>query len=123
MQRRADRLEEVLLFGDAIISLFTNDPEVIRIGKEYLVIVGAFYIVFTAMFTISGVMRGAGDTLIPMFISLIALWVIRIPGAWLLSREIGEIGIWWAIPMGWFVGFILSYIYYLTGNWKKKAVI
>jgi len=113
----------VLLFGDAIISLFTNDPEVIRIGKEYLVIVGAFYIVFTAMFTISGVMRGAGDTLIPMFISLIALWVIRIPGAWLLSREIGEIGIWWAIPMGWFVGFILSYIYYLTGNWKKKAVI
>lgn len=113
----------VLVFGESIINLFTDDAEVIRIGREYLVIVGAFYIVFTAMFTISGVMRGAGDTVIPMFISLIALWVIRIPGAWFLSKRLGETGIWWAIPMGWFVGFLLSYIYYLTGNWKKKTVI
>lgn len=113
----------VLIFSNFIINLFTNDPEVIRIGKEYLIIVGAFYIVFTSMFTITGVMRGAGDTLIPMFISLIALWLIRIPGAWILSRRLGETGIWWAIPMGWFVGFTLSYIYYLTGNWKRKVII
>ncbi len=113
----------VLLFSEFIIGMFTNDAEVIRIGKEYLIIVGAFYIVFTAMFTIAGVMRGAGDTLIPMFISLIALWVIRIPAAWLLSKRFEEIGIWWAIPMGWFVGFALSLIYYLTGNWKKKSII
>jgi putative MATE family efflux protein len=113
----------VLIFGYPIISVFTSDPEVIRIGREYLIIVGAFYVVFTSMFTIAGVMRGAGDTLIPMFISLIALWVIRIPGAWILSDKFGEIGIWWAIPMGWFVGFLLSFIYYLTGNWKKKVII
>jgi len=113
----------VLIFSNFIIDLFTNDPEVIRIGTEYLTIVGAFYIVFTAMFTIAGVMRGAGDTLIPMFISLIALWVIRIPAAWILSNRFEEIGIWWAIPMGWFVGFSLSFIYYLTGNWKKKVII
>jgi len=75
------------------------------------------------MFTISGVLRGAGDTLIPMFISLAALWVIRIPGAWFLSQRIGEKGIWWAIPIGWCVGLILSYLYYLTGNWKKKVVV
>lgn len=113
----------VLIFGDFIVRMFTNDPEVIRIGKEYLVIVGAFYIVFSSMFIIAGVMRGAGDTLIPMFISLIALWVIRIPVAWILSKRIGETGIWWAIPIGWCVGLILSYIYYKTGNWKKKSVI
>ena len=113
----------VLIFGYPIISVFTSDPEVICIGREYLIIVGAFYVVFTSMFTIAGVMRGAGDTLIPMFISLIALWVIRIPGAWILSDKFGEIGIWWAIPMGWFVGFLLSFIYYLTGNWKKKVII
>jgi len=113
----------ILIFSNFIISLFTNDPEVIRIGTEYLTIVGAFYIVFTTMFTISGVMRGAGDTLIPMFISLIALWIVRIPVAWILSRQIGEIGIWWAIPAGWFVGATLSFIYYLTGNWKKKVII
>jgi putative MATE family efflux protein len=113
----------VLIFGHFIMDLFTNDPEVIRIGKEYLTIVGAFYIVFTGMFIIAGVMRGAGDTVIPMFISLIALWVVRIPGAWILSKRFDEIGIWWAIPLGWFVGLLLSFIYYLTGNWKKKTVI
>jgi len=113
----------VLLGSGFLMNLFTNDAEVIRIGKEYLMIVGAFYVIFSAMFSISGVMRGAGDTLIPMFISLIALWIVRIPSAWLLSREFGEIGIWWAMPIGWFVGFVLSYIYYLTGNWKKKVVV
>ncbi len=113
----------VLLGSGFLMNLFTNDTEVIRIGKEYLMIVGAFYVIFSAMFSISGVMRGAGDTLIPMFISLIALWIIRIPSAWLLSREFGEIGIWWAMPIGWFVGFILSFIYYLTGNWKKKVIV
>ncbi|MCG8412199.1 MAG: MATE family efflux transporter, partial [Bacteroidales bacterium] len=50
----------VFLFGEFIIKLFVNDPEVIRIGKEYLIIVGAFYIIFSAMFVIAGVMRGAG---------------------------------------------------------------
>ncbi|MBU8893952.1 MAG: MATE family efflux transporter [Bacteroidales bacterium] len=113
----------VLLGSGFLMNLFTNDSEVIRIGKEYLMIVGGFYVIFSAMFSISGVMRGAGDTLVPMFISLISLWIIRIPGAWLLSREFGEAGIWWSMPIGWFVGFTLSYIYYLTGNWKKKVII
>ena len=113
----------VLLGSGFLMNLFTNDAEVIRIGKEYLMIVGAFYVIFSAMFSISGVMRGAGDTLIPMFISLIALWIVRIPSAWLLSREFGEVGIWWAMQIGWLVGFVLSYIYYLTGNWKKKVIV
>ncbi len=113
----------VLLGATFLMNLFTNDTEVIRIGREYLLIVGGFYVVFSAMFTISGVMRGAGDTLIPMFFSLISLWFIRIPGAWILSDHFGEIGIWWSMPIGWLVGLILSFAYYLTGNWKKKAII
>lgn len=113
----------VLLGSSFLMNLFTNDTEVIRIGREYLLIVGGFYVIFSAMFTISGVMRGAGDTLMPMFFSLISLWIIRIPGAWLLSKELGETGIWWTMPIGWFVGLTLAFIYYLTGNWKKKAVI
>lgn len=113
----------VLLGSTFLMNLFTNDQEVIRIGREYLHIVGAFYVIFSAMFIISGVMRGAGDTLIPMFFSLISLWIIRIPGAWLLSRELGEIGIWWSMPIGWFVGLALALSYYLTGNWKKKVIV
>ena len=85
----------VLLGATFLMNLFTNDTEVIRIGKEYLYIVGGFYVVFSAMFTISGEMRGAGDTLIPMFFSLISLLIDRIQSAWFLSKEFGDIGIWW----------------------------
>jgi Na+-driven multidrug efflux pump len=75
------------------------------------------------MFVIGGVMRGAGDTIVPMFITLFSLWVIRIPIAAFLSHRIGVDGIWWAIPIAWFMGAVLSYLYYLSGKWKSKAVI
>jgi Na+-driven multidrug efflux pump len=113
----------IVLAGHLIMSLFTNDSEVIRLGDQYLTIVSSFYIMFTLMFIYNGVMRGAGDTLIPMFISLLSLWIIRIPMAWYLSGKIGASGIWWAIPAGWLVGLILSFSYYKSGRWKKKAVV
>ncbi|NOX46620.1 MAG: MATE family efflux transporter [Chlorobi bacterium] len=112
-----------LIFSSNLMSLFTTDENVIRIGSEYLVIVGAFYILFSVLFAFNGVMRGAGDTLVPMFITLIALWVIRIPAAYFLSRHFGVTGIWWATPIGWFIGMTLSYLYYLTGRWKKKSIV
>ncbi|MGM0530385.1 MAG: MATE family efflux transporter, partial [Bacteroidota bacterium] len=113
----------VLMFGDFIMGLFTRDPHVIQIGREYLTIVGSFYLVFSAMFSTSGVLRGAGATLIPMITTIVSLWAIRIPGAYLLSQRFGEIGIWWAIPIGWFMGLVMSYAYYLTGKWKNKVVV
>jgi putative MATE family efflux protein len=113
----------VYLFGEHLMALFTNDPEVIQIGKSYLVIVSSFYILFSFMFANNGLLRGAGDTLIPMFITLFSLWLLRIPFSYLISKRIGSDGIWWSIPLAWFFGFLLSYIYYKTGRWKRKAVI
>ncbi len=116
----------VLLLGKQIMGLFTSDAEVISIGVSYFYIVGGFYIVFSSMFITQGVLRGAGDTLIPMFFTLISLWLLRIPFSYYLSREdvgLGSDGIWWGIPIAWVVGFVLSYIYYLTGKWKKKVII
>jgi Na+-driven multidrug efflux pump len=75
------------------------------------------------MFTVNGVLRGAGDTLIPMFITLFSLWLIRIPVAYFLSDRIGETGIWWAVPIAWSAGTIVSYFYYLSGKWKTKSVV
>jgi putative MATE family efflux protein len=113
----------IVFFGHVIMALFTKDPEVIGIGDQYLTIISIFYILFTMMFIYNGVMRGAGDTLIPMFFSLLSLWIIRIPMAYFLSGKIGIVGIWWAIPAGWMIGLILSFSYYKTGRWKKKAVV
>ncbi len=113
----------IILFGSDMMKLFTNDANVIAIGEKYLIIVSSFYLLFSTMFTTNGVLRGAGDTLIPMFITLFSLWIIRVPGAYFLSSNFGEIGIWWSIPLGWSMGTILSYLYYRTGKWKTKSII
>ncbi|MDE5418943.1 MATE family efflux transporter [Labilibaculum sp. DW002] len=113
----------IVIFGGDLMRMFTRDPQVIEIGQNYLIIVSSFYLVFSSMFTIHGVLRGAGDTIIPMFITLFSLWIIRIPAAYLLSDKIGADGIWWSIPMGWVIGMSFSYIYYRTGKWKTKSII
>lgn len=110
-------------FGPHLMRMFTDDANVIRIGSEYLVIVSSFYIVFSAMFSSNAIMRGAGDTVIPMFITLIALWAVRVPASYFLAERMGEVGIWWSLPLAWFVGLSLSYTYYLTGRWKRIRIV
>jgi len=113
----------VVFFGEYMMRAFTQDTAVIQHGANYLVIVSSFYMIFSTMFVMHGVLRGAGDTLIPMFITLFSLWVIRIPFAIFLSKHFGVNGIWWAIPIGWSMGLAGSLIYYFTGRWKKKSII
>lgn len=112
-----------MIFAEPLISMFTESNEVITIGTQYIYIVTPFYIVFSTMFIFNGILRGAGDTFIPMIITLLALWAIRLPVSWALSLEIGTKGIWWGIPIAWFFGMTVSFFYYRTGNWKKKVVI
>jgi Na+-driven multidrug efflux pump len=134
----------ILIFRKELMQLFTPDQNVISIGVGYLVIVSSCYIIFSTMFSLNGLLRGAGDTVIPMFITLLSLWIIRIPLASLFSGRfqetlnsmgiyfdmpplfegtLGEKGIWWSVPFAWLSGAILSFIYYRTGKWRKKAVV
>jgi len=115
----------IVVFSKYLMMMFTNDAVVIELGRSYLLVIGSTYILFSSMFVVNGVLRGAGDTLVPMFISLFSLWVIRIPVAYFLSRNpaLGVHGVWWAIPFGWLSGLILYYFYYRSGRWKKKAVV
>ncbi len=110
-------------YSTELMSLFTSDPEVIRYGSDYLIIVCSFYILFSGMFSISGVMRGAGDTLVPMLVTLFSLWLIRIPLAHILSGRFGVHGIWWAIPFAWAIGLVGAWVYYKTGRWKTKVLV
>lgn len=113
----------VILFSSSLLRLFTSDASVISIGQNYLLIVGGFYLAFMLMFIFNGALRGAGDTLIPMFITLLSLWVIRIPVSAFLSKTMGTNGIWWGIPFAWVVGALLSGMYFATGRWKKKIIV
>jgi putative MATE family efflux protein len=112
-----------LLFASQLMHAFTNDPEVVKVGMEYIYIVSPFYLVFSSMFVLMGVLRGAGDTMFTMFMTIIALWAIRIPVSYWLSETMGTQGIWWGIPIAWSVGITISTLYYFSGRWKTKTVV
>lgn len=113
----------VSFFGEELMRAFTHDPKVIAIGKEYLLIVGGFFIIHGTLNVYNGALRGAGDTLFTMVTSLITLWIIRIPLAYWLSGELGRTGIWWAIGLSITLGMVATYIYYKGGHWKKRCLI
>lgn len=115
----------VLAFPMPILSLFTTDPAVLQHGSEYLRIMVLSYIPMSLMFTIGGVMRGAGDTAANMWITLGTLWFVRVPLAWYLSSGagLGIHGVWWAMVISPMAGSLLNYLYYRTGRWKKHVVV
>lgn len=113
----------IYFFGEEMMRAFTSDQAVIAIGKEYLLIIGGFFIVHGALNIYNGALRGAGDTIFTMVTSLLCLWLIRIPLAYQLSAWYGRQGIWWAIGISIAIGFVITYIYYKMDLWKKRCVV
>jgi putative MATE family efflux protein len=115
----------LIALSTPLIKMFSTEitDGAIVIGKRYLWIICSFTVLFSTMFIITGLMRGAGDSFAPMVITLLAMWIIRIPVASILSKIIGVDGIWWSIPITWLFGTICSVFYYRTGRWKNKGVV
>ena len=113
----------VCFFGEGMMRAFTSDPSVIAIGREYLLIIGGFFVVHGGLNVFNGALRGAGDTVFTMTVSLVCLWIIRIPLAYRLSAWFGRQGIWWAIGISIAIGLLVTYVYYKTGLWKRKCVV
>jgi len=114
-----------MLFAPVILRIFTVSPEVLVQGSTYLRTVSLGYVPMAIMFTVNGVMRGAGDTFPTMVISVSTLWLIRVPLARYLSAlpALGSNGIWWAVVASSAAGTMLSCAYYLSGRWKKRSVL
>lgn len=112
-----------ILFSKELIGLFNDDADVISIGSTYLLIIGPFFIFICSSFILTSVIKGAGDAMFPLISSMISLWLVRIPGAYLFANLFGVNGIWMGIPAGWLIGGIITYIYYKKGNWKSKCIV
>lgn len=114
-----------LLAPTVLLKLFTGDPEVLSFGSEYLRIVGLSYVPFGMMIVTNGVLRGAGDTVPTALISVLSLWLVRVPLARLLSATLGmgPRGVWIAMALSPAVGAIASTAYYSTGQWKSKVLV
>jgi putative MATE family efflux protein len=106
-----------------LLRLFINDPKVISIGVHYLHIVGSCYVFFAIMFVSNGVINGSGHTFTTTVITLVSLWVVRVPLAAALPRYFhGVVGIWYALVISSGTSMLISLAYYLSGRWKRQVI-
>jgi putative MATE family efflux protein len=102
----------IYLFAGRFLFAFCDNNDVIKAGTEYLYIVGAFYIVFSFMHILNGILLGNGKSLISMIATIVSFCLLQVPAAWFLSKYIGVTGIWIAAPAGWIGGFLIRLICY-----------
>lgn len=106
-----------------IMRMFGQSPAMISAGVSYLHQVLPFYSLLSISFIYSSVLRGAGESIIPMISSFISLWIARIPAAYLMAHFFGQDFIFYSYPIGWVFGIVIAYGYYRTGRWKNKSII
>ena len=72
----------ILIFGKYLMMAFTKTPELVDMSYRLMMILAVGYIAMAVTQSLSGIMRGAGDTVTPMWISLITTVAIRVPVAY-----------------------------------------
>jgi putative MATE family efflux protein len=120
----------ILLFGRHLMGVFTETEELVTLAANLMMILAVGYIAMAVTQSLSGIMRGAGDTMTPMWISLITTVAARVP----LAYGISYLTATEALPNGrkeciqisllcsWILGAVLTTIFYAHGKWKDKAI-
>ena len=110
----------VFIFAKQLMGLFIQKEEVdvINCGIRYLRIEGAFYPGIGLLFLLYGFYRAVKKPGMSVVLTVISLGT-RVLLAYALAGPIGEIGIWMAIPIGWFLADVTGYGYY----WKQRKTI
>lgn len=120
----------ILLFGRGLMGIFTNTGELVDLSMRMMYILAAGYIAMAVTQSLSGIMRGAGDTITPMWISLITTVCIRVPVAygisWLTVTSELPYGrsecVFVSLLVSWVLGAVITVFFYKKGKWKKKAL-
>ncbi len=120
----------LLLFGKYLMGIFTETQELVNLSANMMKILAAGYIAMAITQCLSGVIRGAGDTMTPMWIAIITTFIIRIPLAYGISfftrtpeKPYGAYQcIWISLLVAWIMGAGITWLFYKKGNWKKKSI-
>ena len=120
----------ILIFGKYLMGIFTDTAELVEMSRYLMGILAVGYIAMAVTQSLSGVMRGAGDTVTPMWISLFTTVLVRVPIAYgvsyLTRTEELPFGRFECIQISllcsWCIGALLTFIFYRVGAWKKKAI-
>lgn len=105
----------VCIFAKPLMLIFVQPQEtkVLSIGMQYLWIEGACYFGIGFLFLFYGLYRALRRPGMSVVLTVISLGT-RVTLAYILSSvpEIGVIGIWWSVPIGWFLADIVGTLYY-----------
>jgi putative MATE family efflux protein len=114
----------VLIWAENIIRIFNADPGLVSVASTFIRIEAAGYLVMGLVAVLQMSISGAGDTVPPMLISLLMIWVLQIPLAFFLPQvgNLGMYGVRWAIVAGNVAGAVAYTIYFKLGRWKRKKV-
>ena len=113
----------IFLFAEPLMGMFidTGETAVIAEGVRYLRIEGAFYALIGILFLLYGLYRALGNPGMSVVLTVMSLGT-RVALAYALSAIplLGVVGIWWSIPIGWFLADALGGVYYLI---KRKTLL
>ena len=120
----------ILLFGKSLMSVFTDTAALVDRSYYLMKILAVGYIAVAVTQSLSGIMRGAGDTMTPMWISLITTVAMRVPLAYGISflTRTAELPfgrsecIQISLLSSWVLGAVLTVVFYRIGRWKTKKV-
>lgn len=120
----------ILVFGKGLMGIFTDTVELVDLSYRLMRILAVGYIAMAVTQSLSGIMRGAGDTITPMWISIVQTVCIRVPLAyiisWLTTTEALPHGrcecIQISLLVSWLCCAALTAIFYARGKWKNKSI-
>jgi Na+-driven multidrug efflux pump len=113
-----------LVIPRQLASIFVNDPEVIELAASFIRVVGIAQAMMATYFTLSGALRGAGDTRTPLLVTFIGMYGFRIPAAWIATRYLG-MGIqvvFSFLIFDYVVRLVFILIRYQRGRWLDTKV-
>lgn len=110
----------LFVFAPDMMSLFSSDPEVIRLGTTVLRMVALSEPFYGVFIVIEGMMQGMGNTMLPFVFSIGGMWGIRIVGTFVCTQLLGMglVSAWACMIAHNMVLFILFMACYVTGRWN-----
>ena len=120
----------LVIFGKVLFGFFTDTPELIELAIKMMRVLAVGYICVSVTQILGGIMRGCGDTVTPMWISMIQTILIRVPLAYLLAALTktaeyphgAPIALFGSMLISWVLGMIMSIIAFRSGRWKRKLL-
>ena len=112
----------VSIFAGQVVAVFTDDQAVIAAGMPALRIAGCVMPFLGLVFTLSGSLRGAGDTTAVLIIYAFCIWGIRVTNAYWLGPLLGLTGIWLALGIDFAIRSLILVLRFRSGKWKLVKV-